>query len=81
MDQTEKGWFIAYIDRDPETIARQEALAKKEKLELDDEERTQRFIQQQVEKALESKTVQVIEEPIKNHLEYSSLSTDCKIEN
>ena len=23
VDQTEKGWFIAYIDRDPETIERQ----------------------------------------------------------
>ena len=50
MDQTEKGWFITYIDRDPATIARQEAVAKKEKVELDDEERIQRFIQRQVEK-------------------------------
>ena len=23
VDQTEEGWFIAWIDRDPETIARQ----------------------------------------------------------
>ena len=23
VDQTEKGWFIQYIDRDPETIERQ----------------------------------------------------------
>ena len=23
MDETEKGWFIQYIDRDPETIERQ----------------------------------------------------------
>ena len=23
VDETEKGWFIAYIDRDPETIERQ----------------------------------------------------------
>ena len=23
VDQTEKGWFITYIDRDPETIERQ----------------------------------------------------------
>ncbi|XP_033648109.1 DNA/RNA-binding protein KIN17-like [Asterias rubens] len=50
VDQTEKGWFITYIDRDPATIARQEAVAKKEKVELDDEERIQRFIQRQVEK-------------------------------
>lgn len=23
VDETEKGWFVAYIDRDPETIAMQ----------------------------------------------------------
>ena len=23
VDQTEKGWFLQYIDRDPETIERQ----------------------------------------------------------
>lgn len=40
VDETEKGWFVAYIDRDPETIARQEALAKKEKMEKDDQVRT-----------------------------------------
>lgn len=51
VDQTEKGWFITYIDRDPETVKRQESMAKKEKMELDDEERIQRFIQKQVQKA------------------------------
>ncbi len=45
VDQTEKGWFVQYIDRDPEAIRRQEEAAKKEKMELDDEERTARFIQ------------------------------------
>lgn len=39
VDETEKGWFITYIDRDPETIAMQEALAKKEKMDKDDEVR------------------------------------------
>ena len=27
MDQTEKGWFIAYVDRDPETVERQKVRA------------------------------------------------------
>ena len=45
VDQTEKGWFVQYIDRDPETIRRQTEMAKKEKMELDDEERTARYIQ------------------------------------
>lgn len=50
-DETEKGWFITYIDRDPEAIKRQQASEKKEKLDLDDEERNARFIQQQIERA------------------------------
>jgi len=51
VDETEKGWFIQYVDRDPDTIRRQEALQKKEKMDLDDEERRARFIQQQVERS------------------------------
>ncbi|XP_067140977.1 DNA/RNA-binding protein KIN17 [Centruroides vittatus] len=50
VDYTDKGWFISYIDRDPETIRRQEALAKKEKMNLDDEERIAKFIEKQIER-------------------------------
>ena len=49
-DETEKGWFITYVDRDPETIERQEALAKKQKMHKDDQERLSHFIEKQVEK-------------------------------
>ena len=51
VDETEKGWYMAYVDRDPEAIKRQEAAQKKEKMELDDEERTAKFVAQQIEKA------------------------------
>ena len=34
VDETEKGWFIQYVDRDPETIRRQDALQKKEKMDM-----------------------------------------------
>lgn len=50
VDETEKGWFVQYVDRDPEAIRRQEAVIKKEKMDMDDEERRARFIQQQIEK-------------------------------
>ena len=50
VDETEKGWYITWIDRDPETIARQEADSKKEKLEKDDQEREAEFIRKQVER-------------------------------
>jgi len=42
------GWYIKYIDKDPETIARKEALAKKEKMEASDEVKTQRRIEAQM---------------------------------
>ncbi|XP_032674859.1 DNA/RNA-binding protein KIN17 [Odontomachus brunneus] len=51
VDETEKGWYITYIDRDPETLATQERKAKKEKMDKDDEERLMDFIGKQVEKA------------------------------
>ncbi|XP_023944910.2 DNA/RNA-binding protein KIN17 [Bicyclus anynana] len=50
VDETEKGWYVTYIDRDPATIAAQEAKAKKEKLDKDDQERMLEFVQRQVEK-------------------------------
>merc|ERR1712066_453191 len=37
VDETEKGWYIAYIDRDPETPARQAASRKKDKMNITDE--------------------------------------------
>ncbi|XP_046975551.1 DNA/RNA-binding protein KIN17 [Vanessa cardui] len=50
VDETEKGWFVTYVDRDPATIAAQQAKVKKEKLDKDDQERMLEFIQRQVEK-------------------------------
>jgi len=51
VDETEKGWFVTWIDRDPDTIARQEALAKKKKMDKDDEERILDFVEKQVDRA------------------------------
>ena len=53
VDYTEKGWFIAYIDRDPETIRRQEAIKTKEKMAANDDERIAKYIEKQVERAKE----------------------------
>ncbi|XP_026744172.1 DNA/RNA-binding protein KIN17 [Trichoplusia ni] len=50
VDETEKGWFVAYIDRDPAAIAALESKAKKEKMDKDDQERMLEFIQKQVER-------------------------------
>ncbi|XP_055344713.1 DNA/RNA-binding protein KIN17-like [Paramacrobiotus metropolitanus] len=50
VDETEKGWFIKYIERDPEEVRRQEALRRRERTELDDEERLQKNVADMVEK-------------------------------
>nr|XP_020028367.1 DNA/RNA-binding protein KIN17 isoform X2 [Castor canadensis] len=55
VDETPKGWYIQYIDRDPETIRRQLELEKKKKQDLDDEEKTAKFIEEQVKRGLEGK--------------------------
>ncbi|CAN0475405.1 unnamed protein product, partial [Laminaria digitata] len=38
-DETEKGWYIQWIDRDPRLLAMQEAAARRERADLDDEEK------------------------------------------
>lgn len=48
VDETEKGWFVTYIDRDPETIRLQEAMAKKDKMDKDDNERMMEFLDKQI---------------------------------
>uniref|UniRef100_A0A4W3ILC1 Kin17 DNA and RNA binding protein n=1 Tax=Callorhinchus milii TaxID=7868 RepID=A0A4W3ILC1_CALMI len=55
VDETPKGWYIQYIDRDPETICRQQELEKKKKQELDDQERNAKFIEELVRRGKEGK--------------------------
>ncbi|MPC09907.1 DNA/RNA-binding protein KIN17-like [Portunus trituberculatus] len=49
VDETEKGWYVTYIDRDPETLRRQAAAQRRQKAERGQEERMQDFIQRQIE--------------------------------
>ncbi|KAK9500863.1 hypothetical protein O3M35_002040 [Rhynocoris fuscipes] len=60
VDETEKGWFVTYIDRDPDTIKLQEAMAKKEKMDKDDNERMMEFLEKQIARG--KKTSKNIEE-------------------
>lgn len=59
VDETPKGWYVQYIDRDPETIRRQEEQARKKKQDLDDEERSARFIEEQVRRGRGGKETDV----------------------
>ncbi|TSK13146.1 DNA/RNA-binding protein KIN17 [Bagarius yarrelli] len=63
VDETPKGWYVQYIDRDPETIRRQEELERKKKQDLDDEERSAKFIEEQVRRGKEGKETEQ-EEPL-----------------
>ena len=51
VEETEKGIFISWIDNSPETMRKREAVMKKERQDKGDEEREQRLIQEQVERA------------------------------
>ncbi|XP_025908214.1 DNA/RNA-binding protein KIN17 isoform X2 [Nothoprocta perdicaria] len=72
VDETPKGWYIQYIDRDPETIRRQQELERKKKQDLDDEEKTAKFIEKQVRRGLEGKE---LETPV-----YTELSRESEEE-
>src|SRR4051794_15370370 len=61
IDETPKGWYIAYIDRDPAKLEKQKLKERREKAELTEEEREKRRIDKQLAKArreaeLEGKT-------------------------
>jgi DNA/RNA-binding protein KIN17 len=51
VDETEKGWFIAWIDNSPKALAKQEASLKKERLTTSDEQRERTLISEQIERA------------------------------
>jgi DNA/RNA-binding protein KIN17 len=48
VDETEKGWYIQYIDRDPKTLEKQALLDERQKAELDDEQRSRMLIEAQI---------------------------------
>ncbi|KAF9222985.1 hypothetical protein BS17DRAFT_735161 [Gyrodon lividus] len=53
VDETDKGWFIAWIDSSPKALAKQEASLKKERATMSDEQRERILIEEQIERAKE----------------------------
>jgi len=51
VDETEKGWFIAWIDNSPKALAKAEASMKKERATVSDEARERTLIAEQIERA------------------------------
>ncbi|CAK5274626.1 unnamed protein product [Mycena citricolor] len=51
VDETEKGWFIAWIDSSPKALAKAEASLKKDRATTSDEQRERMLIAEQIERA------------------------------
>ena len=51
VDETDKGWFLAWIDNSPKALAKQEAAMKKERATMSDEQRERMHIAEQIERA------------------------------
>eukprot|EP01039_Chlorochromonas_danica_P007840 gene7842-8653_t len=48
VDETEKGWFVQFIDRDPKALAREAQAQGRRQADVDDEDRIRRDIEAQV---------------------------------
>lgn len=77
VDETEKGWFVTYIDRSPEAMEAQEKLERKEKMDKDDQERMMEFIEKQIEKAKKDEPEKVYTELVRD--EEQPLKLDIKL--
>ncbi|CAL5367706.1 unnamed protein product [Camellia sinensis] len=51
VDETPKGWFITYIDRDSETLFKEKLKCKRARADLIDEEKQEREIRRQIGRA------------------------------
>ncbi|KAG7445615.1 zinc finger protein RTS2 [Guyanagaster necrorhizus] len=51
VDETGKGWFIAWVDNSPKALAKAEASMKKERATVSDEQRERMLIAEQIERA------------------------------
>lgn len=54
VDETEKGWFLAWIDNSPKALAKADAARKKERATTSDEQRERNLIAEQIERARET---------------------------
>ena len=57
IDETEKGWYVTWVVKDQDTLDREAALNKKNKLAMDYDERQREYIAAQIEKAKEQSTL------------------------
>ena len=56
VEDTPKGWFMTYIDRESETVFKEKQKLKRERADMAEEERHEKEIQDQIERAKGTKT-------------------------
>lgn len=81
IEEAPRGWYITYIDKDPQMLGKQRVAESMEKMELDERERNERRIQKLMENAYrnaredevaEKETVLVRSEVEKIHLDWKA---------
>nr|GEX04358.1 hypothetical protein [Tanacetum cinerariifolium] len=81
VEETPKGWFITYIDRDSEALFKEKLKNKRAKADIVDEEKQEREIMRQIERAEEEKLA-VVDESLdykeKKYLMRDEMSGDMK---
>ncbi|KAI8145002.1 domain of Kin17 curved DNA-binding protein-domain-containing protein [Fennellomyces sp. T-0311] len=63
VDETERGWYITWIDNSPKALARQAAIQKMDRMQRDEEEREQQMLKEQIEKAAKEAEERGVMEP------------------
>jgi len=83
IDETEKGWYVTWVQKDQETLDREKKTAKKERMMKDDEEKVRDYIDAQIEKAKAQSTLDESEfEATELHkAEDEQLKLDLKMKN
>eukprot|EP00092_Neocalanus_flemingeri_P019517 GFUD01021143.1.p1 GENE.GFUD01021143.1~~GFUD01021143.1.p1 ORF type:complete len:397 (-),score=131.61 GFUD01021143.1:76-1266(-) len=83
IDETEKGWYITWVQKDADTLEKEKKAAKKERMVKDDEEKIKDYIDTQIEKAKEQSTLDESEFEATELLktEEDQLKLDMKLKN
>ncbi|KAJ2435532.1 hypothetical protein GGF42_009036, partial [Coemansia sp. RSA 2424] len=80
VEDSERGWLIEWIDTSPEALTRRAAITKKERQEMDDEQREQMLLQEQIERAQKSLQAGAASRAQESNAPSASVATDLKRE-
>lgn len=76
VEDSEKGLFIAWIDNSPDALKRKDAIARRDRMTKNDEEREQQLLKQQIERSKQQKKDIAPETPSADDTHTSELKRD-----